>query len=316
MFDQSKKTISKPVLRTLVVAVGISLIAGGANAGGPVCGESCLLGIAGDYLDALSANDPTAAHLSPAVKATENGVAMRPGDGVWQSATGWTYRHTFVDPGTGGIGVFGIVSEGPDKSAAVTIRLKVTNDLVTESELLVTRPGEFALFNPAITDARAVFSDYVPAGQQSSRDQLKAIARSYFTGITKADPSKVPFSPDCNRVENGVQTTNSGPRLSASCAEGLKHFAYMQSFRQLRFPVVDVQRGLVWGVLAFDLPAMTKTVTIRGKPYEITPERQHLPRTLFLYELFKIEGGRIRAIEAWMRNMPIGSDMGWPGERG
>lgn len=278
------------------------------------CNEGCLLGIAGRYLDAVSANDPAAAPLSSSLRATENAVPVKPGEGIWKSATGWTYRHSFVDAAKGGIGVFGVVNEGPDKQALVSVRLKVADGKIIESETLVTRPGEFALFNPAVTEAKAVFTNFVIPDQRATRAQLEAIVRSYFIGITHADPSHVPFHPDCNRVENGVQTTNAGGRLSASCAEGLYHFAYMQRFRELRFPVIDTRRGLVWAALAFDMPEMNRTVTRHGKAFEINPQKQHLPRTLFLFELFKVEGGKIRAIEAFMRNMPIGSEMGWPGK--
>jgi hypothetical protein len=59
------------------------------------------------------------------------------------------------------------------------------------------------------------------------------------------------------------------------------------------------------------MPQMTRTLLIRGKAVEINPERQHLPRTLFLFELFKVEDGQIREIEAVMRNMTLGADMGW-----
>jgi hypothetical protein len=64
-------------------------------------------------------------------------------------------------------------------------------------------------------------------------------------------------------------------------------------------------------VAVVDMPEMTRTLTIRGRPVEINPQKQHLPRTLFLCELFKVEDGRIRQIEAVMRNMPLGADVGW-----
>lgn len=288
----------------------------GASPAPKACDESCLLGLAGDYLDALSANDPSTAGMSPLVKATENGLPVKIGEGLWQTATGWSYRHTIADPITGEIGVYGVVTEAADKNAAdktvmVAIRLKVADRKIVEAETLVTRPGDFALYNPTMTEARPVFTAYVAPEDRSTRGELREIATSYLTGLGRGDRTAIKFHPDCNRVENGVQTTNSGARFASSCAEGIPKFVYMQTIRGLRFPVIDTRRGLAWAVLAFDMPLLTKTLTIRGKPFEINPERQHLPRTLFLFELFKIEGGRIRLIEAFMRNMPIGTGMGW-----
>ena len=76
------------------------------------CDESYLLAIAGDYLDSLTANDPSGAPMASTLRATENGVVTPPGEGVWKTANAWNYRHTFVDPTTGGIGVFGIPNFG------------------------------------------------------------------------------------------------------------------------------------------------------------------------------------------------------------
>ncbi len=278
------------------------------------CDESCLLAIAGDYLDSLTANDPSGAPMASTLRATENGVVTPPGEGVWKTANAWNYRHTFVDPTTGGIGVFGIVNETGDKKAIVSVRLKVAARKIVESELLVVREGAHAMFEPTEREAKPSFYSFVPQEMRSTREELKAIAHSYFVGITRADPSLVPFHPDCNRIENGMQTTNNMPLMGTSCAEGLRRLGYMQSFRNLRYPVVDTKRGLVWAIVTFDMPVLNRTLSVRGKQYEIKPEYQHLPRTLFLSELFKVEGGKIRWIEAEMINAPLGAKMGWPDE--
>jgi len=298
----------------LLLAFLVALLPASSLAAAPACDDHCLLGIADAYLDALADDDPAGAPLARTVHATENGVLTAPGEGVWKTARGWTYRHTFVDPEQQSIGAFGIVAEDDDKKAMVAIRLKVADHRVVESEINVARQGDFSLFNPVATDVAAPFLTYLPPDRRTDRATLKAIAKSYFNGISHGDASAVPFHPDCNRVENGVRTTNSPPRIPQGCSAGLARFVYMQHMRQMRFPVIDTARGLVWAVLAVDMPLMTRTLTIKGKTFEISPERQHLPRTLFLYELFKVEDGRIRAIEAYMRNMPLGADMGWPGE--
>jgi hypothetical protein len=281
----------------------------------PACNEACMLAIADDYLGSLTANDPTGAPFASKARWTENGRDIAPATGIWKTATAWSYRHTFVDPESGGIAVFGTVNEQGAKKAIVAVRLKVVGRQITESELMVSREGDFGLFNTQPTEALPIFSQIVPAEDRSTRVQLKAIAESYFNGISRADPRIVAFHPDCNRVENGEQTTNNPPRMMLSCSESLRRFAYMQTHRETRFPVVDTRRGLVLAITAFDMPLMQQKLTIRGRPYEISPEAQHLPRTLVLYELFKVEGGKIRQIEAVMRNAPLGATLGWPADR-
>ncbi len=290
-------------------AASAPAVAAPASAG--ACDESCLLTVAGEFLDSLTAGDPSGAPFASAVRATENGVVTAPGAGIWKTATGWGYRHTFVDPESGGIGVFGVVNETGDKQAVIGARLKVVGRRIAESELLVMRPGAHGLFDPTENEPKEAFYSFVAPELRSTRKELMDIAHSYFVGITHADPSIVPFHPDCNRYENGVRTTNTV--RFRGCAESHRYVAYMQSFRSLRFPVVDTKRGLVLAAAAFDMPAQTRTYLVRGKPVEISPERQNLPRTLFLFELFKIEGGKIRVIEAKITNMPLGTDMGWPG---
>ena len=39
--------------------------------------------------------------------------------------------------------------------------------------------------------------------------------------------------------------------------------------------------------------------------------RHYEPRSLFLFEAFKIVDGRIEQIEATMRNVPLGAPTGW-----
>jgi hypothetical protein len=152
----------------------------------------------------------------------------------------------------------------------------------------------------------------VPADRRSTRAELEAVPMAYFKAIMAGDPALIAVHPDAVRFENGVQTTSGQTRAAASISEGLRRLVYMQSVRQVRVPVVDIDRGLVFAVVAFDMPSMEKTLTIRGKPATISSAAQNLPRTLILYELFKVEGGLITGIEAVMRNAPVGADVGWP----
>jgi hypothetical protein len=265
-------------------------------------------------MDSLGANDATGVPFAEHVRATENGQPTGFSAGIWATARGWRYRHTFVDSAAGEIGAFGVISEGGDEDAMVALRLKVIDSRIAESELLVTRKGDFALFQPrAASEPRAAFTGTIPTDRRESRAALEAVPRHYFEAIARGDPSLVAVHPDANRVENGVQTTNNPDFGSPSVREGLRRLIYMQRARALRVPVVDPVAGLVFAIVAVDMPEMTRTLMIRGKPVEINPQRQHLPRTLFLFELFRIEDGQITAIEAVMRNMPLGADMGWPG---
>ncbi len=54
-----------------------------------------------------------------------------------------------------------------------------------------------------------VFLEAVPEAQRMSRADLIKTANMYFSGMQQNDGKGVyPFTDDCNRIENGMQTTN------------------------------------------------------------------------------------------------------------
>jgi len=55
----------------------------------------------------------------------------------------------------------------------------------------------------------ASYSEVVPAAERMSREDLIKTANMYFSGMEKNDgKGNYPFTDDCNRIENGSQTTN------------------------------------------------------------------------------------------------------------
>jgi hypothetical protein len=61
----------------------------------------------------------------------------------------------------------------------------------------------------ALGEPHPVFTETVPAGERMSRAALIETANAYFTGMQRNDGrGDYPFHPECNRIENGTQTTN------------------------------------------------------------------------------------------------------------
>ena len=110
----------------------------------------------------------------------------------------------------------------------------------------------------------------VPPAERVSRAELIATANKYFTGMQKNDgKGDYPFADDCNRLENGGQTTNAptpagqtrpDPKTASnyssqwSCMEqfksGLLHF--VSRIRDRRYVAVDEERGIVFAFGFFD----------------------------------------------------------------
>ena len=75
-----------------------------------------------------------------------------------------------------------------------------------------------------------------------------------------------------------------------------------------RYPVGDVERQIVWGLVMFDVPpGGSITMVINGE--RVT--REQVPRTIRIAELFKVTGGMISDIEVVVRNGPVGAGSGW-----
>lgn len=268
-----------------------------------------LIGIMNAYLDAGLARNESAVNASWAVEATENGEPAEILGGVWDTATAIPWRHVFADAESGEAGCHASVLEG-DFAAAVSVRLKVEAGQITQIERLVTRRGEAGVVAPhRWIEVDPAYGRVEPVASRLDRAVLIAAADAYFDAVEAHDGSGLAVTDDCNRIENGVRTTNNPAiGLTLGCKEGLKHLTYITRVWNRRYPVVDVERQLVWGLVMFDVPpGGSITMVINGE--RVT--REQVPRTIRIAELFKVTGGMISDIEVVVRNGPVGAGSGW-----
>ncbi len=191
-----------------------------ASATGPIamdCDRACLEGLATQYLSALVAHDPKTLPLAKDVKYTENDQVMDVGDGFWGTATAvGGYKHCFADPVVEQIGCMVTMHEG-DHVVIMGMRLRVELGRITEIETTYYRQGGGGPSNAVGLDtsqAEPLWFDVVPAAKRVSRQQLITTANMYFAGLENNDGKGVyPFADDCDRMENGIHTTNN-PTLS------------------------------------------------------------------------------------------------------
>ena len=294
---------------TILKRLALTLLLAGATANAwaaaktAACSSECLLDLVNHYLDAMIAHDASALPFAPGLKATENGKVIQPGEGMWKTAQAFLYRHTVADPSAGQAAFFGVVKE-EEGQALLVIRLAVADGKITEAETMVARKGAHPNSNPdRLRTVAGIWTSPVPQEDRLSRTRLMEIADSYFEGLEKHSAEAVPFHPDCNRTENGTRTTNTDPEPNwSSCSKGFKEMTAIKKVRERRYPVVDEKRGLVLSISVFDIvPDLPNSVTGSNDP----------PLSMLLYELFKIDDGRIREIEGFMRDEPPGFSNGW-----
>jgi hypothetical protein len=276
-----------------------------------------LIEYADQYLDALTANDPSRLPVTDDLRFTENTKPTKLGEGLWKTASAIKYRYAVADPIRGQVGVFCTLQEGSEHLTLFALRLKVVDQKIAEIETLVSRyAGQDVAFKPkTLVSPVPTLTEEVPVSERVSRERMVEIADLYLEGLEKNSAEFIPLHPDCNRLENGLQTTNNkelGFPLSLSCAEQIPLFTYMTKIRDRRYAVVDEELGLVWCLVMFDVPGTIKTAEIPGYGVvELAPRTQY-PRSMLVAELFKIRKGLIRYIEAFLTSVPLGTGPGWP----
>jgi hypothetical protein len=276
-----------------------------------------LYGILDDYLAALGARDPARLSWASGVRASENNVMLEPGDGVWGTILRLgEYQLRFADPATDQVGYFGTVIE-PTEESAFCMRLGVNaGGEITEVEMVIVRDSEYGMALPGKRFWTKPILER-DAKAPSSREELRALADGYFSTLQLNDGTiHTKFAPDCNRVENGVRTTNN-PELrlfhwaAMGCEEQFKLgiYRYDDELRARRFPLIDEQRGLVLAFGFIDHSGRLGSYQLAdGSPNE-SPIRR--PHSFYLGELFKIDHGMIEQIEADFISVPYRMPSPW-----
>lgn len=251
------------------------------------CDRACLKRTLDSYLDAMTKHDASKLPVSKSVKFTENGRALKLGEGLWKTADAVTYRLYAIDPVGGQAAAEAVVRENGEL-ANFLVRLKITGRKIAEVETILCRKGkgQQEICGPEkLTATPPLYLEVVPAAERSTRGELTAAADAYFTAIqTEGTPhyKPAPLAADANRFENGIQTTNvpipSMNLPAASASEQLdKGWFKGLGIADRRYPVLDEEHGIALGIVLM--------------PYE--PGKSFL-----LAEMFKVSGGKIREIQA------------------
>lgn len=290
------------------------------------CQRACLETWVDKYLAAMKAHTPDPQLFAPDLKFTENGIRLPFGhEGLWYDMVDvGTYKFTIPDIETQQVAFIGTVKEQGRTSAtgapatpttvALVLRLKIRDGRITEAEQLAIRP-EVPLGGAAPAPSRfpatglaieamqapnAIFREALPANDRPSREELIRVANYYFSGLSHNDgKGYYPFTDDCVRYENGMDVLagrpgadgKPGPRQSCKGQFENNLKGVVSRVRDRRFVAVDRERGIVFAFAFFD--------------------HFNINWTWQLGELFKIQGGKIRRIEAAFLRAPFGTPSGW-----
>ena len=314
----------KAILKAVAIVLLSSSALAAANQPQPAsarCDRGCLTRTVDTYLAAVVAHDPSRVKFSPDVKFVENTVPMKPGEGLWKTASALptTFKIYVPDPVSEEVGFMCVMKE-EDKPIQLGLRLKIRNGQITEAEHLIARNlRDTSLAN--LQTPRPGLLATVPPAERVPREQMLKIGLSYYDALVNSDGKAAPFADDCVRRENGFQTTGNPPPATPGrgtmgamgCAAQLdtRVMSYIKRIEPRRVEIADPETGLVFGLSQFHHPMEEKTLKIVGVPDVDHVDMNFKPFDLPAAHIYKIRGGKIHEIEAMGFMMPYNSKTGW-----
>jgi len=312
------------------------------------CDRACLKDMMTTYLNALVAQDPSKAPLAANVRFTEDAKDLKVGDGFWKTATKvGDYRQDFIDVKEQVIASWVIVEES-GRPAKLTARLKVANGKITEIETLVGHAGDRVAGGAAMV-TRPDMGIAPPAGLRNSREELIRAADHYPRGLTIGGFDKVdaPFAKDAYRLENGMVMAGPGcgrggpggaggpgraagtptgtatgtpagnptgtPTGAASGATGgggavtASRPQDMSTCQDIKTQRIIAHPDLTKSVVAVDEEQGTVLIWMNFGD----TGTYGAGNALIVYEGFKVFGGQMHAVEAFMKVLPKETPRGW-----
>jgi hypothetical protein len=288
------------------------------------CDRACLKSVLDQYLAALATRDPSRLAVTADLRITENGEALRPGEGLWRTATGVTdYRIDALDPVAGQIGFIGEVQEGSE-TVSIGLRIKVFDARISEVETVIGR--SFRPKHPSMPAApRPALSRSVAPAERLSREQMLATVNANFDGIlaNRGDA----FAPDCQRIENRMPMSGN-PQLdypitalpdkpkpafgAMGCQEQVEAhlFDTLDRVDPRRTLVLDEERQTVFGFYMMRFYGRTACNDIPG--YGRTcPRNEQPPVSLRSAEVLGVRGGKIHEVEVVFTRAEYDATTGW-----
>jgi len=262
------------------------------------CGRECLRGFIDQYLDALVAHDPETLPVSEKVKFTEDCVEMGLGEGLWENVSKVTdYRMDILDVRKG-VAISHTLVEENGLPAMFALRLKIVDVKITEVETMVVRnQKEGMIFKPeALQEVSEAMTLEPDQSLLDNREDMIKIASLYPAGLKTGSfvTVDVPFKSDTYRFENGQLMAGPGCTFFEGCGDIKSQRIPTLSGITHKVAAVDEELGIVLLRMNFG----------PGSTFQGDDE-------LDVWEAFKVYGGKIHAVEAFMEVIPSGTGSGW-----
>jgi len=190
--------------------------------------------------------------------------------------------------------------------------------VVSRTDILFYKDGPQKL--AAMREPLPLWKEILPEQDRMSREDLAALADSYFRTLERNDGRFIaPFEDGCRRLDNGVYATQapefdkqgSPPFYGLGPAEqfALGYFVFVTQVRDRRFPIIDTERGIVASLPFLDHAGTVHEAKLTdGRTVPISVRQ---PYSWQIFELFKLRRGKIAQIEVVLNMVPYRMKSGW-----
>ena len=259
------------------------------------CDRECLRAKVTQLLYAFLKHDVSKLPVADKLRVTEDAVEKPLARvGLVNSVTRLRgFRQDIIDERAGVAGAH-VVAEESGAPVLLVLRLKVVADKLAEIELVATRSSaEGLIFNIDGLSAPSEVMNYAPRPEQlSTRDEAIKAALHYPAGLNAAKTFAdvdAPFAAGAYRYENGQLMAGPDCKFAPGCqnisTQSLAIFNRLGDV-QTRVVAVDERMGIVWLRMAWGV-------------------RERGGDQLTVWETSKVYDGKIHAVEAFMRILPV-----------
>ncbi len=248
------------------------------------CDQACLANVMDGFIKAMTSGKTAAVPLAQDAEIRENTKVVTLDSTAWKQVKAIRSSLVVADALTGNVVSRAGVELADGKAGYISTRLKVVaGRRVTDVEMSAdTSPRVVGAY---VWNLDPKLTAVLPPEQRMTRVALEALARRYFGGLSSHQPDPANFDDAvCNRFHSGQQVTNvvrnavEGGR-GMTCSESNTGDRPWGPAGEQRFPVIDVERGLVFGVTLLHYL------------------RNPTPSQMYVSEVFKVVGGKIVRVD-------------------
>jgi hypothetical protein len=279
-------TVNQGTRRLLLLSFLIFCVSGSGTAfaqRSAGCDRSCLSQVMDRFVEAMLAHTAQAVPLADTNEVRQNTAVMALGATAWKDVKTIRSRWVVSDPLTGNVVLRAGVELADGKPGYISTRLKVLEGgRIADVEISAdTSPR---VVGPYVWNLDPRLPDVLPPDQRMTRVALQALAARYFHSLSTHAAIAGDFDAGCDRFHSGQRITNVGANTVESgpartCASSLEGNVPWGPNSEARFPVLDEERGIVFGV--------TLLHYLNGPA----------PRQMYVSEVFKVIGGRITRVD-------------------